>query len=71
MVEKATKDNKSPATVARLAHQAALLYGEVARLFGDPAVASHFDRAWVGHVVAKEQLFLVGAGEVGEVIVTQ
>lgn len=54
MSEKAIKDGKSPTVIARLAQQAALLYAEVSRLFSDPAVASHFDRAWVWHVVAKE-----------------
>lgn len=43
---KAALDRKSPGTQARLAKQAAAMYGEVAALFAAPALASHFERSW-------------------------
>jgi programmed cell death 6-interacting protein len=46
VLHKASQDRKSPGTQARLAKQAAGMYGEVAALFAAPALASHFEKSW-------------------------
>ena len=46
VLHKAALDRKSPGTQARLAKQAAGMYGEVAALFAAPALAAHFERSW-------------------------
>ena len=53
MYHKAVLDKKSPASLARLAKQAANMYGEVSAIFNQPALASHFERSWVAHTQMK------------------
>lgn len=50
---KAVMDKKSPATLARLAKQAAVMYGEVSSIFNQPALLQHFERSWVAHTQMK------------------
>eukprot|EP00775_Hariotina_reticulata_P008073 gene8073-8268_t len=58
---KAVMDKKSPATLARLAKQAAVMYGEVSAIFNQPALVQHFERSWVAHTQMKAALYEVNA----------
>ncbi len=61
MYHKASMDKKTPATLARLARQAGLMYGEVATAFNTPTLMQHFERSWVSHTQMKAALYEVNA----------
>ncbi|GBF91561.1 hypothetical protein Rsub_04301 [Raphidocelis subcapitata] len=53
---KAVMDGKTPSTIARLAKQAAAMYGEVCASFAAPALQSHFEKSWPSHCQMKGSL---------------
>ena len=44
---KARIDQKSPAVTSRLAKQSAIMYSEVERLLGVPALQQYMDKSWL------------------------
>lgn len=50
-------DKKSPGVMARIAKQAANMYGECSSIFQQPVLQQHFERSWIGHTQMKSSLY--------------
>lgn len=64
MFHKASLDKKSPAVLAKLAKQTALMYGEVSGLFAAPVIQNHFEKSWGAHTQVGGERAAAGAAAV-------